>query len=232
MSAFTFTAPIVTEEDEREERAALTDDERERLRKDVYGGEQLVTETEEMLQNGTRMIREALLAIPDEEKEAYLEALEIAPLLVERESDPVAFLRCEKYDAGAAARRLVVYWEIRKKTFGAERTFLPMTQRGAMAEDMEYLEKALIVMLPDDEHDRAVFHWDRIRCIRAVAPRDSVVRCFFYMTQVLCERQNAQRRGYVQTINFRVSVHLHLYRVASEADMWQVHFPDTLRLVY
>jgi hypothetical protein len=219
MSAFTFTAPIVTVEDERLELAALTDDERERLRKDVYGGEQLVTETEEMLQDGTRMLREALLAIPDEEKVAYLEALVIAPLLVERESDPVAFLRCEKYDAVSAAHRLVVYWVIRKKHFGAERAFLPMTQSGAMAADMEYLEKALIVMLPDDEHERAVYHWDRIRCIRAVAPRDSVVRCFFYMTQVLCERPNAQRRGYVQTINFRVSAHF-----ASS-------FPDTLRLV-
>jgi hypothetical protein len=166
------------------------------------------------LQNGTQLLRESLLAIPDEEKAAYLEALEIAPLLVERESDPVAFLRCENYDAGAAARRLVLYWDIRKKTFGAERAFLPMTQSRAMAEDMEYLEKALIVMLPDDEHERAVFHWDRVRCIRSVAPRDSVVRCFFYMTQVLCERKNAQRRGYVQTINFRVSVHC----VASEAD--------------
>ena len=220
MSAFTFTAPIVTVEDERLELAALTDDERERLRKDVYGGEQLVTETEEMLKNGTRILCEALLAIPDEEKAAYLEALEIAPLLVERESDPVAFLRCEKYDAVSAARRLVVYWDIRKKTFGAERAFLPMTQSGAMAADMEYLEKALIVMLPDDEHERAVYHWDRIRCIRSVAPRDSVVRCFFYMTQVLCERPNAQRRGYVKTINFRVSEHF-----ASS-------FPDTLRLFF
>jgi hypothetical protein len=207
MSAFTFTAPIVTVEDERLEREALTDDERKKLHEDVYGGEQLVTETEEMLQNGTRMLREALLAIPDVEKVAYLEALEIAPLLVERESDPVAFLRCENYDAVSAARRLVVYWDIRKKTFGAERAFLPMTQSGAMADDMEYLEKALFVMLPDDEHERAVFHWDRIRSIRSVAPRDSVVRCFFYMTQVLCERSNAQRRGYVQTINFRVSAH-------------------------
>jgi hypothetical protein len=205
MSAFTFTAPIVTEEEEREERAALTDEERLRLNLDVYGGEQFVPETEEMLENGVVLLREALQDIPDTEKAAYLEAIEIAPLVVERESNPVAFLRCEKYDAEKAARRLVAYWDVRKKTFGAERAFLPMTQAGAMAEDMEYVEKALIVMLPDDDHDRAVFHWDRIRCIRSVAPRDSVVRCFFYLMQVLCERENAQTRGYVQIVNFRVS---------------------------
>jgi hypothetical protein len=205
MSAFTFTAPIVTEEEEREERAALTDEERLRLNLDVYGGEQFVPETEEMLENGVVLLRQALQDIPDTEKAAYLEALEIAPLLVERESNPVAFLRCEKYDAWAAARRLVEYWDVRKKTFGAERAFLPMTQAGAMAEDMEYVEKALFVMLPDDDHDRAVFHWDRIRSTRSVAPRDSVIRCLFYLMQALCEREIAQRRGFVSIINLRVS---------------------------
>jgi hypothetical protein len=161
--------------------------------------------TEEMLENGVVLLRQALQDIPDTEKAAYLEALEIAPLLVERESNPVAFLRCEKYDAWAAARRLVEYWDVRKKTFGAERAFLPMTQAGAMAEDMEYVEKALFVMLPDDDHDRAVFHWDRIRSTRSVAPRDSVIRCLFYLMQALCEREIAQRRGFVSIINLRVS---------------------------
>ena len=32
-----------------------------------------------------------------------------------------------------------------------------------MAEDMEYMHKALLTMLPDDEHGRPVVSWDRIR---------------------------------------------------------------------
>jgi hypothetical protein len=206
MSCFTFTAPIVTEQQEKEEREALTDDERKKLHEDVYGGEELVTETEEMLRNGTRMLRDAVLAIPDAEKVAYLEALEIAPLMVERESDPVAFLRCEHYDAWAAAQHLVAYWEVRKKIFGAERAFLPMTQSGAMANGREHLEKALTMILPDDDCDRSVLYVDRIRTIKAIAPRDAVLRCFFYMIHVLCQRENTQRRGFVMVLNCRVSI--------------------------
>jgi hypothetical protein len=205
MSAFTFTAPIVTPEDEAVERQALTVDERQRIHDDVYGKESLLRETDDMLENGTNLIQEALLEIPDADKQAYLEALERSPQLVKRETDPVAFLRCEKYDAWAAAKRLVAYWEVRKKVFGNERAFLPMTQTGAIAEDMEYLRKPLLTLLPDDEHGRPVIHCDRIRCVRSVVPRDSVVACFFYMMHVLCEREGTQQRGIVGIVNFRVS---------------------------
>jgi hypothetical protein len=205
MSSFPFTAPLVTEQQEKEEREALTDEERKKLHEDVYGGGQLVIETEEMLRNGTQMLREAVLAIPDAAKAAYLEALEIAPLLVERESDPVAFLRCEKYDAWAAAQHLVAYWDVRKNIFGAERAFLPMTQSGAIAEDREYLEKALTMILPDDDCNRSVIYVDRIRTIRAIAPRDAILRCFFYVLHVLCQGENTQRRGFVMVVNLRVS---------------------------
>jgi hypothetical protein len=34
-----------------------------------------------------------------------------------------------------------------------------------MAVDMEYVNKALIVVLDDDDHGRPVLHWDRIRAI-------------------------------------------------------------------
>jgi len=51
---------------------------------------------------------------------------------------------------------------------------LPMTQAGAMAEDIEYLQKALVVFLPEDNHGRAVFGLDRIRCIASIAPRNSM----------------------------------------------------------
>jgi hypothetical protein len=86
--------------------------------------------------------------------------LERAPQLVESESDAAGFLRCEKYDAWAAALRLVKYWEARKKIFGPDRAFLPMTMAGAMAEDMEHLRKGFLLILPDDDHGRAVAYWD------------------------------------------------------------------------
>lgn len=204
MSTFISSAPIITPEDEQAERDALSEEERGRLHQQIYGGEPEVKETGEMVQNGLVMLHEALERIPDLQKLAYLEVLERAPLLVERESDPVAFLRCETYDAWAAARHLVAYWDTRKKIFGPTRAFVAMTQRGAMAEDMEYLHKGLLLMLPDDRHERSVIGLDRVRCTGAFAPRASVVRCAFYMMQVLSERKSAQKVGYVMVTNFRV----------------------------
>jgi hypothetical protein len=205
--ALAFGAPVVTEEEERKEREDLTDDERQNLHNELYGGEeeQLVEETDVMLANGVALLRTALEQIPEQEKEAYLEALERAPLLVETESDLAAFLRWENYDAWAAARSVVTYWDTRRKVFGNERAFLPMTLSGAMALDMESMEQALLMKLPDDEHGRRVLHYDRMRCGSSAAPRDSIVRCIFYMMQVLCSSEGAQRRGVVLVVNYRVS---------------------------
>jgi hypothetical protein len=205
MSAFTVIAPVVTLEEDQAEREALPEEERQSIRKEVYGSEVEIKETDAMAEKAVLLLQEALHEIPDVAKQAYLEALERAPLLVERESDPISFLRCEKYDAWVAAHRLVAYWEVRKKFFGPDRAFLPMTQTGAMAEDMEYAEKALMTMLPDDDHGRPVVCWDRIRATAAVAPRASVLRCCFYLAQVLSEQEIAQKGGCVVMINYRVS---------------------------
>jgi hypothetical protein len=199
-----FSAPFVTPEDEQAEREALTEEESQRLYEEVYGSEVEIEETDTMV-DASLLLQEALHEIPEAAKEAYLEALERAPLLVESESDPISFLRCENYDAWAAAHRLVAYWEVRKKFFGPDRAFLPMTQTGAMAEDMEYSEKALISILPDDDHGRPVVCWDRTRTSAAVAPRASVLRCCFYLLQVLSEQERAQKGGCVVMANYRVS---------------------------
>jgi hypothetical protein len=205
MPAFSFSAPIVTPDDEQAERESLPEEERQRIRKEVYGVEEEMEETDTMVEKAVLLLQEALHEIADVEKQTYLEALERAPLLVEIESDPIRFLRCEKYDAGAAAHRLVAYWEVRKKFFGPDRAFLPMTQTGAMAEDMEYAEKASSTMLPDDDHGRPVVCWDRVRSMASVIPRASVLRCGFYLLQVLSEQKRAQKGGYVVMINYRVS---------------------------
>jgi len=213
MSCFTFTAPLITPEEERLEKAALTDAERQQLHNEVFGGEQIVHETDKTLRNGTAILNQAISELPTAVKATYLEALERAPELVEKESNPHSFLRCENHDARAAANRLVNYWDVRKKTFGPDKAFLPMTQAGALADEMDYVRKALAVNLPNDEHGRAVILFDRIRSIAKNAPRDSIVRCFFYVVQAMSDNEEVQRRGFVLIINLRVSARRAFWRV-------------------
>ena len=79
----------------------------------------------------------ALEMIPVEDKKDYLEALRLAPLLVQTESNPVKFLRVEDFNPWKSARRLVLYWEYRKKYFKKSRWLLSLNDSGAGALDEE-----------------------------------------------------------------------------------------------
>jgi len=176
MSAFSFTAPFISEEEERAEREAFTEEEKQELHDDLYGGHnEDLSETDEMIKNGVALLRESLDAIPDNEKEEYLEAKRRTPELVERESPAISYLRYMKYDAWAAAQCMISYWKVRKKHFGPDRAFLPMTLDGAMAEDMETFQKGILTLQSEDKNGRKVYFVDRIRCTRAVASRESIV---------------------------------------------------------
>ena len=98
MPAISFTAPEISEEEERKERAALTNEERQRLQDDLYGTGG-VFETEEMRQSAAGRLQQAMMLMPVEQKCDYLEALERVPELVVKESPALAFMRCENYDA-------------------------------------------------------------------------------------------------------------------------------------
>lgn len=50
-------------------------------------------------------VAEAMMSIPLEEKQAYLEALETAPEVMQQESDPMLFVRVCNDDFWAAAKR-------------------------------------------------------------------------------------------------------------------------------
>lgn len=143
MSAFSFTAPLISEEEEKVEQQNLTPEEREELECDLCGKE--VAAAADPSENASnddyptpqviRQVHDLIQLLPEDSKLEYLQALKRVPALVETESDPVKFLHCCKHDVHAAAKRLVSYWKIRKDVFGEDRAFLPMTLAGAMAKD-------------------------------------------------------------------------------------------------
>jgi len=147
-----------------------------------------------------KQLEEALQLIPDQEKAAYLEAVEKVPQLVQLESDPLRFLRREDYNAWAASRRLVTYWETRKTIFG-DKAFLPMsqTEEGALSkEDLDVLNTGALVLLPNDNKGRSVIFFDRSKLrpdmYRATEPR---LRCAFYLLSIAAEQESAQTEGIV-----------------------------------
>jgi hypothetical protein len=102
MSVFSFTAPHITPEEEQLERDALSETERTQLHTHLFGEEGDVDEEETLpensIKNGRELMEQAVQLLPDIVKRDYLAARDRVPQLVERESEPMAFFRREKYD--------------------------------------------------------------------------------------------------------------------------------------
>lgn len=95
---FTFSAPEMTPEEEKEELEQLSTEERQQIKDNIYGRRRF-EETEEMWLLGHSQLKEALYLLPAEEKDAYLEALERCPNVVRVGTDFIAFMRADEYCA-------------------------------------------------------------------------------------------------------------------------------------
>lgn len=104
-------------------------------------------------------LEQALSMIPTEMKESFLKAIECCPKLVETESDPVRFLRRERFNPWAAALRLCLYWNLRSEIFG-DRAYLPMqlgeTEGALVPEDLKQLRAEFRAILPKDKEGHPV----------------------------------------------------------------------------
>jgi hypothetical protein len=149
---------------------------------------------------GLDEIKEALERIPIKDRKSYMEAIERVPSLVATESNPVGFLRCEKFNASAAAQRLVEYWDARCEIFGG-RAFLPMVQTGNGAlsrDDMVVLKTGSVAILPNHESGRVVMYLDRSKLLDfSKGSLESRLRCMFYVLSVVSEIVKAQVDGFI-----------------------------------
>jgi hypothetical protein len=153
-------------------------------------------ESDAMKAQANQQLQDAIKLIPQDAKAAYLEALERAPNLVATESDPMRFLHFEKYNAWAAARRLVTYWSSRVSIFGGEKAFLPLdlTGKGALdEEDLAFLNSGCVVMLPNDSNNRSVICIDRSNKIHG---GDGIfIRPLFFLLSAASENEMSQKEG-------------------------------------
>jgi hypothetical protein len=191
MSAFTYTAPVITEQDEAAEWDAMSESERALIRVEMHGQdceshvgtrarERSTTQGGNNLQDGLKIMTDAIHASSDSDKDAYLKAVQLCPPeLLNRESNFEHFFACEKHDPWAAARRLLLYWTVRRELFGKD-CYCPLTLQGAMKDDVEYLKKGFMYLLLPDAHGRPVLFGDRIRMTKRIVPRAVAARCFFY----------------------------------------------------
>jgi hypothetical protein len=154
-------------------------------------------ETESVKEKALAELEGALELISDESKAALMEARQRMPDTVNKEADPIRFLRLENYNTWAAARRLVTYWSTRIKLFG-DRAFLPMNQTGEGTLnrfDIAALCTGYMVFLPNDMCGRSVCYCDTSKIASQSA--ETRMRVAFYMVSIACENDMTQKDGMV-----------------------------------
>ncbi|KAL7575190.1 hypothetical protein ACA910_018678 [Epithemia clementina (nom. ined.)] len=148
-------------------------------------------------------VHNAILCLPVDESRAYRAAMAFDAELVQTETDPIRFVRYCQYDVLAGARRLCAYWTERLDLFGPERAFLPLTLTGTGAltpQDLVSLRAGYPTLLPNNtKTGQSCMMFDR-RCRVPNMPRESVLRCLFYLWKVLAENDASQVEGIVALV--------------------------------
>lgn len=137
---------------------------------------------------------------------AFLEALEKAPELIARESDPLLYLRREVGDVHAACTRLFTYWTQRRNVFGESQAFLPLQygtsdSPGAIGKkEIDLMQTGFLVALPNDRHGRSVVCIDETRRPKLAGDSDANRvrdRVIFYILSLTLANSLSQTDGVV-----------------------------------
>lgn len=204
MSAFSFTAPLITEEEELSERQALSEEERQRIRQDI-GLEApdpvSISPPSDRVVEQIRQVKEKLLELP--QADAYRQALERAPAVVQGETDVAAFLRVEAWDVTRATLRVARFWSLRTEVFGP--VVAPLTLQDALASESALLSLGLAFLLPHtDRHGRTVMYFDRTRFTVRVGTREAFLRVLFYTLYSISLRDTPRTGEFVLVLNVKV----------------------------
>jgi len=176
-------------------------------------------------------LQQALDCIPDIEKKAYLEALQVAPLLVEKESDPTCFLLRENFNCWDAAARLVAYWDERKKVFG-DKAFLPITfsTDGALSEEaLSAIRAGAVLRIPNDSKGRRVVLFDQsilIKLSMSVRRQINFLLSLASLNNSRCQQEGIVLlilRDRVATHRTKVKTNFHVLRTAFPIRIHSVH---------
>jgi len=158
-----------------------------------------------------RALHESLGSLPLAERLEYDEALKRCPGLVQQESPCREFLLCESGDVQASAKRLVLYWKLRKKCFGDELAFMPLRSKHAMKNDRQLMSQAVFILLPPDKFGRPVILFNRKSYTSDAGSIDSMCRLAFYICAKATEKSQAHfsspgtsKHGFVLIGNYQV----------------------------
>jgi len=131
-----------------------------------------------------QQFHDAMAAVPLETKRDYWTAVQQVPDVVDRESNPLRFIRYARDNFWAAAERMCAYWQLRVQLWGRHRAWRPLTMDGTGAlneQDILVLQAGFPAVLPPSADGKQVIFFDRSKWLPSVTDRDNRLRATFYL---------------------------------------------------
>ena len=150
-------------------------------------------------ENTLQSLEEAIMLLPPEETQHYFKVKKERPELIEKESNPLWYLKSEQFNTWKAAKKLAYYWHQRFHLFG-ERATLPMNQTGEGAlnkKDLLLLKTGFIAFAPPDKDGRTIIINDASKRSRKKKELDSITRVYFYIHHIAMQNPATIRKGFV-----------------------------------
>jgi len=145
-----------------------------------------------------QQFHDAMAAVPLETKRDYWTAVQQVPDVVDRESNPLRFIRYARDNFWAAAERMCAYWQLRVQLWGRHRAWRPLTMDGTGAlneQDILVLQAGFPAVLPPSADGKQVIFFDRSKWLPSVTDRDNRLRATFYLLNLLSQDPQAQVPG-------------------------------------
>ncbi|KAL3925547.1 MAG: hypothetical protein SGARI_005823 [Bacillariaceae sp.] len=194
-------------------------EEREQVLLDIHGvATELVEETPEFVLEKRRELQQCLLQSNTAGQAAYSMALRQNAAYVQSPEFQLPFLRCEQWNAEAAAEKILAFFEIKVKLFGIDKLGKPhITVSDLTKHDRKTLESGFFQLLPvRDVAGRALLV--PMPTVRYDGPIDTLMRAFFYMIMVAIQDVETQRKGLLM-----IGVNVGPNRLIDRKLPWNVH---------
>eukprot|EP00934_Nitzschia_sp_Nitz4_P000476 Nitzschia sp. Nitz4//scaffold72_size95085//141//1508//NITZ4_004741-RA/size95085-processed-gene-0.0-mRNA-1//1//CDS//3329557318//476//frame0 len=176
-----------------QEMARLTRLEREKVYHDIHGISEQIHETNTLIQESLHHMEAAIVSLNDVDKTAYFLALRRDAAFVQNSNFRLRFLRADRFDVTAAARRFIQHFRIKAELFGDKFLAKSITQADMTSQDLDILYNCALYFLPvKDPAGRPVIMYKGTSPDYPVA---SVLRKCFYIAMTCTDDEESQRKG-------------------------------------
>mmetsp|Transcript_116667 Transcript_116667/g.336977 ORF Transcript_116667/g.336977 Transcript_116667/m.336977 type:complete len:336 (+) Transcript_116667:138-1145(+) len=169
----------------RREFDSLSTMEKEKVMKDIYGIEEQVEETPEVVREGLEKMNNMLLDCVNK-KESLMVARDRFPSFFEDEAFRLQFLRVDAFDAKLASNRLVRHIEKKMKLFGPDLLGKKIKLEHLSDDDMDFMRSGGLQVVPAKDRGGRHLMFSSHRKWKYKEVKN-VLRCMWYMLMVLVE---------------------------------------------